>query len=103
MPNMRKINARKNRTLKNDWTSRTVTVSEFKLKCVALLDEVEKTKKAIVITRRGKPIARLVPSLLGLFKGRMKVVGDIISPIDVKWEYDERNLRKTPELWRDGD
>ena len=51
------------------------------------LDEVE-----IVITKRGTPVARLVPhrerpkSLFGADRGRMRIVGDIISPLDVEWE-----------------
>jgi hypothetical protein len=51
--------------------------------------------------RRGKPNAKSAPSLLGMFKGRMEIVGDIISPINVEWTGDEENLRKSPELWRD--
>jgi prevent-host-death family protein len=62
---------------------RTYTASEFKARCLELLDEVERTKEPIVITERGKPIARLVPHLLGLLKGRLEITGDIVSPISV--------------------
>jgi len=65
---------------------RTYTVSEFKAKCLVLIDQVERTKQPIIITKRGKPVARLGPSLLGMWKGRMEITGDIISPIDVEWE-----------------
>ena len=65
---------------------RTYTASEFKAKCLMLLDQVERTKHPIIITKRGKPIARLGPTLLGIWKGRMEITGDIISPIDVEWE-----------------
>ncbi|MGA3309769.1 MAG: type II toxin-antitoxin system Phd/YefM family antitoxin [Xanthobacteraceae bacterium] len=65
---------------------RTYTASEFKAKCLVLLEQVERTKEPIVITKRGKPVARLVPHLFGLLKGRVEIVGDIISPIDVEWE-----------------
>jgi prevent-host-death family protein len=73
--------------------SRIIKASEFKAKCLAVLDEVERTRQAVVITKRGKPVAELVPhkpparrELFGLLKGRMEIVGDIISPIDVEWE-----------------
>jgi prevent-host-death family protein len=72
--------------------SRIIKASEFKAKCLAVLDEVERTRQPVVITKRGKPVAELVPhklpkrSPLGIFKGRMEILGDIISPIDVEWE-----------------
>lgn len=72
--------------------SRIIKASEFKAKCLAVLDDVQRTQQPVVITKRGKPVAELVPhkatkrSLFGLFKGRMEIVGDIISPIDVEWE-----------------
>jgi prevent-host-death family protein len=72
--------------------SRLIKASEFKAKCLALLDEVERTGGRLVITKKGRPVAELVPhkskkrGLLGLYKGRMEIVGDIISTIDVEWE-----------------
>ena len=71
---------------------KTVSATEFKAKCLAVLDEVERTRHAVVITKRGKPVAELVPhtapkrNVRGILKGRLEIVGDIISPIDVKWE-----------------
>jgi prevent-host-death family protein len=72
--------------------SRIIKASEFKAKCLAVLDEVERTRQTVIITKRGKPVAELVPHKLpkrsprGIFKGRMEILGDIISPIDVEWE-----------------
>ena len=72
--------------------TRTIKASEFKAKCLALLDEVGRTGEPLVITKKGKPVARLVPhepkkrQLIGLLKGRVEILGDIISPIDVEWE-----------------
>jgi prevent-host-death family protein len=69
-----------------------IKVSEFKAKCLALIDEVERTGGRLTITKKGKPVADVVPhkakkrGLLGIYKGRMEIVGDIISPIDVEWE-----------------
>jgi prevent-host-death family protein len=65
-----------------------ISASEFKAKCLAILDEVNKTRKPVRITKRGKVVAELVPPsppqhrkpLLGRMKGTMEIVGDIISP-----------------------
>ncbi len=59
-------------------------VSEFKAKCLRLLDEVAGEGKTLVITKRGRPIARVVPtcppkrSLRGTWKGRVRIKGDIV-------------------------
>ena len=56
------------------------------------MDEVAKTGEEIVITRTGKPVSKLVSAVAekrttpcGAMKGKIKIVGDIISPIDVEW------------------
>ena len=66
---------------------REVAISEFKAKCLALLDQVQKTKKPIRITRRGKPMAEVVPpsatrtsDWIGSMRDEMEIVGDIVSP-----------------------
>jgi prevent-host-death family protein len=72
--------------------SRMMKASEFKAKCLAVLDEVERTRQPVVITKRGKPVAQIVPpkspklELFGLLKDELFIEGDIISPIDVEWE-----------------
>jgi prevent-host-death family protein len=71
---------------------RTIKASEFKAKCLALMDEVAASHESIVITKNGKPVAQLSPvarkprSVFGLMKGRGKILGDIISPIEEDWE-----------------
>ena len=72
---------------------RAVSAGAFKEKCLELAEEVAANRDTIVITKRSKPIARLVPtgresrgSLFGFFKGHMTITGDIISPIDVEWD-----------------
>jgi prevent-host-death family protein len=64
-----------------------VAISEFKAKCLAILEQVQKTKTPIRITRRGKPVAEIVPPTpvrsndwIGSMKDRMEILGDIISP-----------------------
>ena len=71
-----------------------VKASEFKAKCLALMDQVASTGEGVLITKNGKPVAELRPhrrprakSLIGRDKGRIKILGDIISPIGVEdWE-----------------
>ena len=65
-----------------------IAISEFKARCLALLEEVSKTKQPIRITRHGKPIAEVVPASppgkgrkLGFMKGTVKILGDIVSPV----------------------
>jgi len=84
---------RKSRTKKaKPQQARAVTASEFKARCLQLMDEVNDSGEEIVITKRGRPVSRLVPyrerpaTLFGMFAGEMKILGDIISPIDVEWE-----------------
>ena len=67
--------------------SRTMKASEFKAKCLRLMDEVAEDGGEIVITKNGKPVAKLTAfherpkSLFGIDKGRLKILDDIISPI----------------------
>ncbi len=74
--------------------SESIGAGEFKAKCLKLLDEVQRQRKQVVITKRGKPVAKLVPitersaSFIGSMKGTMEILGDIVSPTDVKWEAD---------------
>lgn len=70
----------------------TITASQFKAQCLALMDDVSRTGKTIVVTKKGKPVAELRPhrprpkSPYGIWKHRVIIKGDIISPIDVEWE-----------------
>jgi prevent-host-death family protein len=71
---------------------RTIKASEFKAKCLQLMDEVAATGEPLVITKNGKPVAQLEPvprarkSIWGLHKGQVEILGDIIEPIDAEWE-----------------
>jgi prevent-host-death family protein len=65
-----------------------IAISEFKAKCLALLEEVSKTKQPIRITRHGKPVAEVVPASparkrrrLGSMAGTVKILGDILAPV----------------------
>jgi len=72
-----------------------IAISEFKAKCLALLDQVQKTKKPILITRFGKPVAEVIPpspkptsDWMGSMKGSMKILGDIVSPASEESEWE---------------
>jgi len=69
-------------------TMRTIPAGQFKAKCLQIMDEVASAREPVLITKRGKPVARLVPidpvySIIGCMAGRMEIVGDITeSPWD---------------------
>jgi prevent-host-death family protein len=72
-----------------------IAISEFKAKCLGLLDQVQKTKKPIRVTRFGKPIAEVVPATpsaaadwMGSMKDTIEILGDIVSPANDEsdWE-----------------
>jgi prevent-host-death family protein len=68
---------------------RTVSAAEFKAHCLALLDEVGATRETLVVTKRGKPVARVVPIEEGERKplrGSVRYHGDIVAPIDEPWD-----------------
>jgi prevent-host-death family protein len=64
-------------------------ISKFKARCLSLLQEVSKTKTPLRVTRRGKPIADVIPassegderSWIGSLSGSVEIVGDVISPV----------------------
>jgi prevent-host-death family protein len=69
-----------------------IKASEFKAKCLRLLDEVAQTGEVLVITKNGRAVAQLGPAkkrpktLFGAHKGLIEITGDIISPIDEEWD-----------------
>ena len=69
-----------------------IKASEFKAKCLALMDQVARTGAPVIITKNGKPVAELVPhhrrrkSARGILKHKLFITGDIISPVDVEWD-----------------
>jgi prevent-host-death family protein len=71
---------------------KTVKASEFKAKCLQMMDEVANSGESIVITKNGKPITQLIPyhrksgTLYGAFEGTILIKGDIISPPEIEWE-----------------
>lgn len=71
-------------------TERTVAAGKFKAECLALLDEVAETGRPLVVTKRGKPVARVVsieppPSLRGTVKILVSEE-EFLAPLDEPWE-----------------
>lgn len=70
---------------------KTMGAGEFKAKCLQVMDQVYSTRTPVVITKRGKPIAKLVPAdppekwKPGRLAGKIEILGDIVSPV-VPWE-----------------
>lgn len=70
-----------------------IAVTEFKAKCLKLIDQLDQIRDPIVLTKRGKPVAKLVPidndenqtTGFGYMAGSAIILGDIISPIDESW------------------
>ena len=75
--------------------TRTIPAGTFKAQCLAIMDEVQKKRQAVVITKRGKPVAKLVPveeakdDIFGFYKGKISILGDVVAPA------------LTPEEWGD--
>jgi len=80
----------------NKETMQEISISEFKARCLAVLERVRSTKKPIRVTRFGKPVAEVVPptsvedrsSWIGSMKNSMRITGDIVSPAtdEDEWE-----------------
>lgn len=69
----------------------TIGAGDFKAKCLKLLDEVARTREPLVVTKRGRAVAKLVPIppetvLFGALAGSVRQEGDIVSPLENDWE-----------------
>jgi prevent-host-death family protein len=76
---------------------RTMAASEFKAKCLAVMDEVQNKRMPVTITKKGKPVAQLVPiinkdkpdPIFGFLRDKVRIVGDITKPHYSEEEYEE--------------
>lgn len=70
--------------------AKKIAAGQFKTHCLALMDEVQAKRETIVITKRGKPIAKLSPvekdsdDIFGFMEGRIVFMGDIVSPLPLE-------------------
>jgi prevent-host-death family protein len=67
---------------------KSISVSEFKAKCLGLIEQVDKTRQPLRITRHGRPVAELIPAgpdrkrkFLGDMMGTVEFLGDVVSPV----------------------
>jgi prevent-host-death family protein len=64
-----------------------IAAGDFKVHCLAIMDEVASKRESVLITKRGKPVAKLVPvgnekdEIYGFLKGKGKILGDVVSPV----------------------
>jgi prevent-host-death family protein len=74
---------------------KTIAAGSFKVHCLAIMDEVQSKRQAVLITKRGKPVAKLVPvekeadDIFNFMKGKVTILGDVVAPA------------LTPEEWGD--
>ena len=66
---------------------KTMAAGEFKAQCLQVMEQVSSTRTPVVITKRGKPVAKLVPVdeapvwVKGRLAGKIEILGDIVSPV----------------------
>lgn len=70
-----------------------VAAGQFKARCLQLMDEVAEKRMPLVITKHGRPVAKLVPideeaepDLFGCLAGTARIQGDLAEPVDEAWE-----------------
>ena len=77
-------------------TVETIAISDFKATCLAVLERVRRTGASIIVTRRGEPIAEIIPpspastgnAWLGSMRGTATITGDIVSPASTSAEWE---------------
>ena len=86
----------------------TVPATKFKAQCLELMDRVAEGRKTYVITKRGKPVAKLVPvdpprkkSIFGCMADQTEFIGDIEKPLwtDAQWKQFARDRSAQREAW----
>jgi prevent-host-death family protein len=68
-----------------------IGAGDFKARCLQLLDDVAEHGEPLIITKRGKPVAKLVPvaseqKMFGSLVGSVIEEGDIVAPVDAEWD-----------------
>lgn len=81
--------------IEGDESMKTMAAGKFKVHCLKVMDQVQSKRESVIITKRGKPVAKLVPidqktdDIFGFFVGKGTIVGDVVAPAF------------TPEEWGD--
>jgi prevent-host-death family protein len=74
---------------------KTMAAGAFKANCLAVMDEVQAKRETVVITKHGKPVAKLVPvdsqvdDIFGFLRGKGKITGDVVAPALTPEEWGE--------------
>jgi prevent-host-death family protein len=69
-----------------------IPAGAFKARCLAIMKDVQATGEPVLVTKRGAPVVKVVPAdpekndIFGFMIGKVKIVGDIESPIPVEWK-----------------
>jgi prevent-host-death family protein len=67
--------------------TKKIAAGKFKATCLRLMDEVQSTREPVIITKNGRPVAKLVPAdgmpedVFGCLRDQVEIVGDILSPV----------------------
>ncbi len=83
---------------------KTMPAGKFKAQCLAVMDEVQAKREPVLVTKNGKPVAKLVPvtedpdPIFGFYKGKIEITGDIISPLYSDEELEEFFERSAEQL-----
>jgi prevent-host-death family protein len=80
-------------------TIESMSISEFKATCLAVLERVRKSGRPLLITRRGKPIAEITPpspgaageEWIGAMRGSARITGDLVTPVVSSDEWEAMN------------
>jgi prevent-host-death family protein len=73
---------------------KAIPAGQFKARCLRIMDEVRSTREPVLITKKGRPVAKLVPAdgqpedIFGCLKDEIKIVGDIESPVTPLEDWD---------------
>ena len=63
-----------------------IAAGAFKANCLSIMDEVEARRETVILTKRGKPVAKLVPvdaqsdDIFGFLEGKGRITGDVVAP-----------------------
>jgi prevent-host-death family protein len=66
---------------------RTIAAGQFKAQCLRIMDEVNSSREPVLITKKGRAVAKLVPAdgrakdIFGCMKDRIEIVGDVMAPL----------------------
>lgn len=72
----------------------SISVSDFKATCLAVLERVRRTGRPILVTKRGAPLAQVIPPSadafdtpwLGAMRGTARLADDLVDPVGAEWE-----------------